>query len=275
MITYSLINNYLHWALKLEHKVLGMHRGITAEIADFKLDGPQRFDLAQTKVLQHIEKTYKLLLAHDIVCKPFSVTALQKLLRVTEPEKLKSMTENFASTVELLEEIIPTEDEEPYEKEITALKNSLSKLRLRVDNEFWTHLQKGDVIEVYGEDMVQRHRSFNFYQKTSYSLLDLTVHEWYLLWERSEKVLKELLPLTAEIMSGKGTPGPCHLPPHLVREVFNSGVTEPFEPQVLAVNFKYIFPLYRSVSSKVEGFVITSTCNLVSTGQDVHSLSMI
>lgn len=230
-------------------------------------------NLDQAKVLQQIEKMYKLLLSYHVFCKPYSQAAFQKLFQVTDPAKLRGMADILQPTIELLEEITPSEHEESYEDEVAALRKALSKFGLRVDNEFWTCLHKGEVIEVYGDNMIQLHRSFNFYNKTSYSLLDLVVHEWFVLWERPEKVLHEILGMTADIINGKRSPGPCELRPHLVREIFDSGSTEPFVPRNLAVNFRYIFPLYRSVGSDIHGFIITSTCNVISVGhQNLQSL---
>lgn len=231
----------------------------------------QNLSLALSKA----EEVHKLLLKSGTNCKLASPDSLKKFSSANGFETLQKVILNFSTLQEVMEELDPDTFEETYDFEIAAAQSALSKFGFRLDPEFWNLLDKDDVIEIYGSDMIQKYRSLNFYNKTSYSLLDLVLNEWYVLWERPTYVLNDLLTSANKIVEGQTEKLNLNMEPHLVKEIFNCGNTEPFEPRVLAVKFKYAMPLYKSVGKEVAGLIISSSTKVVSVGDSAYSLNFI
>jgi hypothetical protein len=235
---------------------------------------PARFNQEQRAVLEKIQSLQNRLVQNNVMCQPYSPKALSQLALIDDNKKLQAIINGFQSMEDIMgEEPAPATD--LHNLETTYIKRALSQFGMRVDDEFWNILEHGDAVEIYGDDMIQRYRSFNFYNFTSYSILDLVVNEWYVLWERPQSVLTDLIQLANDTISGKKI-GPNFINlTHLIRENHDSGATQPFEPRILEVKLKYSMPLYKSVGKTPNGFIVTSSCNVVSVGSDVFNVGFI
>jgi hypothetical protein len=235
----------------------------------------ERFTAEQMQVLNKIESINRLLILNDINCKTYSPEALKKLASMNDIEALRRVEKSYAHLEEILGDVIPQTKEDHHNTEIHYLKKALNKFGMRVEDDFWANLRKGDAIEVYGTDMIQKYRSLNFYNFTSYSLLDLVIHEWYVLWERPLSIMNAMMEMADDIIKGRRGSGKMNLKRHLIREIFDSGITEPFVPRALAVDLKYAAPVYKSVGKQVAGFIVTCKCHVVSTGDDALNIDFI
>ncbi len=87
--------------------------------------------------------------------------------------------------------------------EIRMLEYAMGRLNLLCDTSLIADLSHEDVIEIYGPDYVQVYRSFNYFSLCNYSLLELGVHPWYELYDRSTAVMKQLIEMTESVLCGK------------------------------------------------------------------------
>jgi hypothetical protein len=232
------------------------------------------YSFDQNELLTAIEALQTQLSRFDITCKPFSADALSKLHKFNDSVKLNAIAKDFVLQSEIFQDIVP-DIENPHANDIAALKNALKFFGLRLEEEFWTKLSSDDVIEIYNPNMIQLYRSLNFYNKTGYSLLDLVMNEWYVLWERPAKALEEVAKAGLDAVNGAKGLSKMTIKKHIIKEIYNTGATEPFEPRCLTVNFKYIAPLYKSVTSNIEAFIVTTECSLLTVGQGVYDLDFI
>lgn len=235
--------------------------------------GTSEMTSSQRNLVGKIEALHPLLKKLGYNCIPYSKDSLTKLPAVDE-RKIDGFAAHFHAFQEILGEIAPDISDEDHNLEISYLKRALSHFGMRVEDEFWKVLEKNDVIEVYGCDMIQRYRSLNFFRNTGYSLLDLVVNEWYVLWDRPSKVLEKLMTVGTEVLEGRQGLTKLDIRPHIVKEILDTGSTQPFEPFCLSVEFKYIIPVYKSVGNEVAGCIITSSCEILSTGRNTDVYGM-
>lgn len=66
--------------------------------------------------------------------------------------------------------------------------SALRALRLKPASDLFSHIHEGDVIEIYDASNVQIFRSFNFFSCLSYTLDQVTSHQWWDLYDRDENV---------------------------------------------------------------------------------------
>lgn len=115
------------------------------------------------------------------------------------------------------------------ENEVSLLMRALDKHGFEADEEFLRVIGKDEIIEFYNENMIQIYRSFNFYKITGYSLLDISLREWYVLWDRSKQSFESI---SAEVNESLVT----HIPvkqfktkAHVIRETFNASQSSQFQ----------------------------------------------
>jgi hypothetical protein len=239
----------------------------------------QELSRSHTLIINKIVAIAKNLECRGINTQATSLDSLEKFKKLEDTESLAKIYQNF----EIIEEVLSStplpqsgfENEEPYENEIKRAKKALSILGMRVEDECWTCLESNDVIEIYGTDMIQKYRSFNFYKNSGYSLLDLILNEWYVLWQRPTSILNTLMASAQEILNGNRSIIKTASNNHLVLEIFDTGNTKPFEPSALNVNIKYIVPAFKSVGHELIGFIVISSCAVEMVGKDVDGIALI
>jgi len=206
---------------------------------------------------------------------PYSSWSLRKLDE-TSLEK-KTQIKNYLKT--WMELISPEPHQLPgapnVDQEINFAKNALKKLDLKIDENFWKTLQREHVIEIYGAEMVQLYRSFNFFKYCGYSLLDIVLNEWFMLWERSQKVVEAMHQEVLQVMTESAPYHKVNIPRHVIRETLDTGDTQIFVPRACHVEFQYIGALRTSVLAKPSAFIVTSTGAVVARGSEAMNFGFV
>ena len=124
--------------------------------------------------------------------------------------------------------------------DVKLLRRGLALLDLTTDEENFTKIASGDIVEVYNLDFIQIYRNFEFMKLSSYSLLDVAGNEFYRLYERSSLVNDQLFSAARQVAADPKAPLDARIlvPTHPLREKFSPKRREFF------VTFKYILPVF-------------------------------
>ncbi len=203
----------------------------------------------------------------------YSESALQ---RMTDTSALKK--EQVASSFEMwCQWIEPLDPSKSYDNEIALLKRALDQHGFEADEEFFKKIEKDQIIEFYNEDMIQIYRSFNFYKITGYSLLDISLNEWYLLWDRPRQVMESIGAELNETLKTHIPVKPFETKTHLVREIFNTSQSQNFEPRaalLTPVRLGSLRPKKFGANLK-KGFICTSTGEMIAVGKEAENIQFI
>ena len=224
-------------------------------------------------VVNSLDRACKALARFGYDVLAYSDQALQKLPELPDA-KIRQIIANFDSMSEWIE---PLDPRYPFEAEVATLRRALDKYGFEADPEFWKTLEKGQIVEFYGEDMVQLYRSFNFFAITGYSLLDISVFEWYVLWDRPKQILENLVGELNETLQTYVPVRAFRAPKHLVREIFNTKKSGPFVPRA-----SWLEPLHlgtlrssRFTRSSKKGFICTSRGEMIAKGKEAENIQFI
>jgi hypothetical protein len=206
----------------------------------------------------------------------FSSKALFKLSEISDEKKHQIMNYyfNWLSWLNLGADQENEVINDSVTTEINFAKNSLKHYKLTVDDNFWKTIENDHVIEIYGTEMVQLYRSFNFFKYSGYSLLDIAVFEWFNLWERPKKIVEMLFEEVGIVFSKEINFKKCNIPSHILREVLNTGDTLDFTPRACIIEFKNIAVLKNSIG-ECAGFICTAVGTVIARGNDVSKIGMV
>lgn len=251
----------------------------TALNGKFEFEGQLRSALNSTLALEithHIDLAHGLLMKSGYPTRAYTKSAVTTLLSFNQEKQLQVL-ENAKKLIGVLnnfEELEP-EIEEEVVNEVALTKRALDVFGLKVTDSTWEDKAKDRIIEIYTGEGVQLHRSLNFFKTCGYSLLDLCVNEWYVLWERPSKVMEQLNQIVAQVMTGADRPSTdMAVRPHIVRETYDDGTTQPFLPRSIVVQFRDMFPAFNA-KGEISGFVVTSEARVLSIGDDALKLGFI
>ncbi len=250
----------------------------TKNISQKEIEKIARGDSATLKVMQVVESFTQLL--HQIGYKnvraysPKSLNTLM-LLSVDKKRNIANYYELLINWVSELSSSGDIQEIRDNYSEQAILKKALKHYELTVSDEFWKTFNESHITEVYSHDMRQIHRSFNFYDITAYSVMDLSVYEWFVLWERSKVIMDMMADHAGRAMYDSVALREFDVPEHIVREIFDTGNVEPFIPSVSLVKFKYLATLRDVKSKNISGLLCTSEASVVATGDDVKSFGIL
>lgn len=206
----------------------------------------------------------------------YSEKAFNKLSSASPEKKVKALDQLknldwlYARPMGFIEPELPHDNIHP---ERYLVEKAMSFYNLGLRDDFWKTVEPHDIIEIYNDEGIQVFRTFNFFNTSGYSLTDLLINEWYVLWERPKFVLQEIFKYSEGILSGtmKGVTK-MTVPEHIVKEIY-SGNEEmlDFTPRSLLVQFGDICPLYNSKDSseeRVRGIIVSSTCRTNTMGSE-------
>ncbi len=232
-------------------------------------------DTSNERLLTSLSRFADLLEKFDYSVRVFSDSALQKLSEVSI-EKKQQIAADFESWAQWIEPLDPRS----YDNELTLLKRALDKHGFEADERFLKTLEKDQIIELYNENMIQLYRSFNFFKITGYSLLDISVFEWYILWDRPQKILESIGEEINESLQVYTPIKKFKTGRHLVREVFNTTKSGSFVPRaslLTPVNLGSLKPTRPTKFNKnnKHGFICTSTGELIAIGKETENIHFI
>ena len=204
-------------------------------------------------------------------------SSLAALPRV-EPQKKKEISERFELWSDWIEpeeggEILDKDDMEKF-----CLRKILDHCNYELDDAFWKTIEKGQIIEIYGKEMIQIYRSLNFFSITGYSLLDISIHEWFVLWERPKKAVEETMSDVKQVIGCHVPVKPFSVTKQIIIEGYNSGPSEtPFTPRAILAEFKNMGSLKTKgdTNNIPVGFICTSTARIVAYGEDIKKVALI
>lgn len=159
--------------------------------------------------------------------------------------------------------------------EKSTLRKALDYYGLDLHEDFWNTMTEDQFVEIYSPDMIQMYRSLSFLGISGYSIMDLMTTEWYHLWERPKRVTEELLKTADKYANSYVPVQRFPVQKHLLREIYITGLTEPFIPRATLVEFQYIGTLLDRKTKLPAGFICTSTGHIVADGKEAESLDFV
>lgn len=205
---------------------------------------------------------------HGFPVAPFSFKAAAKFRSFEEARKQKAVLQLMTLNKILNNSVSPFEKDLPkphddIHPEKSLVETAMRFYNLKLRDDFWAKVSPDDILEIYNDEGIQVFRTFNFFNASSYSLTDLLVNEWYVLWERPKFVLQKMFEYSNGIMSGeiKGVVK-MDIAKHIVKEIYSaSEELVGFVPRSTLVEFGHICPLYNSDDDndqKVRGIIVSS-----------------
>lgn len=205
------------------------------------------------------------------------VSSKQSLIKLGEIPDGKKV--EIAQAFDLwLQWIDPAEDGDSAERtEKAFLKRALQHYGFHVGEEFWTTFNEDQFVQIYGEDMIQLYRSLNFFNVCGYSLLDISVFEWYVLWDRPRRILDEMFRCSREVLDKNIPVIKFDAPRHVLRETYDTGLSDMFVPRASLVDFCYIASVTKSplAGAPPRGFVCTTTGHIIATGDEALRIQLV
>lgn len=195
-------------------------------------------------------------------CTVSSEKSIQQLIEIPTSKK-REILQSIGLYLEWMSEC---DIEELKINEKSFLLAALSHYGLEADDDLLNTIDEETVVEVYNENMVQLFRSFRLLDLTAYSLMDLSVFEWYVLWQRPHLVIEQMQNEIQAVMKNETPFKPFRISPHLLKETLNTGLTEPFVPKSAFVSFKYIGFLKRKTFQSPRAFLCTGKGSIVTEG---------
>lgn len=248
----------------------------TALTHKFEIEKGQLGSALALDITHHIDHAHGLLLKSGYPTRAYTKSAVETLLSFNQEKQLQVL-ENAKKLIGVLNsfEDFQPEIENEVVNEVALTKRALSAFGLHVTDDTWEDKAKDCIIEIYSHQGVQLHRSMNFFKTCGYSLLDLCVNEWYVLWERPSKVMEQLNEIVGQVMTGSYRASTeMAVRPHIVRETYDDGTTQPFLPRSIVVQFRDMFPTFNA-HGEISGFVVTSEARVLNVGDEALKLGFI
>lgn len=206
---------------------------------------------------------------------PYTPASLARLSQVPAQKKtqIRLFFEAWYSWIEPeanSPDVIPVD----IEQERLFLKRALSHYGAWIHDDFWKTIEHGQLIELYGSDMIQLYRNLRFFDFCSYSLLDVSVFEWYYLWDRPKTVLNEMFRYAENV---KNVPTPVmeyKVPEHVLRET-RSNAEDDGGQMASLVKFKNIGSVFQGVDPMPFGGIATSVAEVIAVGAEAQQIQFV
>lgn len=249
---------------------------LSSELKKFNLDPEQVLeDPLNRRLLETLVRFAEKIrpLGYDV---PVSSRASLARLGETSPEKKRQIAESFDLWLGWID---PEEDgvSRPEKSEKAFLQRALEHYGLHVDDEFWTTFTEDQFVQIYGEDMIQLYRSLNFFRVCGYSLLDISVFEWYVLWDRPSRIMDEMIRSAQGALETYVAVKKLEAPRHVLRETYDTGLSDMFVPRASLVDFCHVASLTKSPirGSTPRGFICTSLGHIIATGEEALRIQFV
>jgi hypothetical protein len=235
-------------------------------------------DSLNEKLLGTLTRFANILSLYGLPVKVYSENSLKKLneISVEKKEQINTYFENWISWIDPRDtKPLPIE-----EIEKSCLRKALAHFGLKASNDFLDTIENNQVVELYGADMVQLYRSLNFFRITGYSLLDMTVFEWYVLWNRPSKAIEDTIADCNKVIGTYVPVVPFKVSGQLIREMHQTGLmVEPFVQRAIHARFRNVGSLMAaddtSLHGTPKGFICTSTAEIIAYGEEATNIQFI
>lgn len=101
--------------------------------------------------------------------------------------------------------------------------NTLRKLKAVPPSDIIDKIEDQDVIEVYNTQFIQIFRNLNYFDISSYTLVEVFTHQWDELYERENpNIGQQMMNVALSVISGKARATfPCGVDSHVLKERFS------------------------------------------------------
>lgn len=232
---------------------------------------PNRLD---TQIIETLTECSSVFARFGIQVPATSPVSLERLAELGDAEKTKVL-DGWRLWLGWAQPIVNEQGsmEVNREQERRFAEKALEHFGLHPKNEFWDMLKDGQIIEIYGHDMIQLYRSLSFFKFCGYSLLDISVHEWYVLWDRPKRALELLVDHAKKALAGGVAVEPFSTPRHIVREGFMTGLPD-IKPRAYLAEFKHIGSLVDHLG-RPAGFICTSDGEFLAEGDEAFTIQFV
>jgi hypothetical protein len=136
---------------------------------------------------------------------------------------------------------------------------ALSYLRLRPHPEFFSRIEKDDIVEFYNADQIQIFRSLRFFELVTYDVLSILTQPWHILYRRQENFHETAFREMKECLNPQATPVRFSLPVHYLEERLSK------EKRAFSILHKWRGPLWKreGAGKGVDGVIMTSDAHIV------------
>ena len=199
-------------------------------------------------------------------------TSRDSLLKIQElnQEQIESIIEYAQANANIINSF--NTNERVLEKSL--LLQALNYFGLIADDGIWNVMDQDSVVEIYGPNMKQLYRSVNFYQYSSYSLLDLAAFEWFYLWERHRSVTEQMMAVAQSVLQEFVPVKKIEIPVHFMREIRNTGLSGKFVPRAILHTPGYVGSVRTPLSSAPVGFMCTAKGEVLAVGKDTFNIGL-
>lgn len=199
-------------------------------------------------------------------------TSRDSLLKIQElsSEQIESLIEYAQANANIINSFNSTE--RVLEKSL--LLKALNYFGLIADDGIWNVMEDNSVVEIYGPNMKQLYRSVNFYQYSSYSLLDLAAFEWFYLWDRPRAVTEQMMKAAHAVLMNFVPVQKIDIPVHVMREIRDTGLSGKFIPRAILFSPGYVGSVRMPLSSAPVGFMCTSKGEVLAVGKDTFEIGL-
>lgn len=247
---------------------------LAAALKKFNVDAEEILKSVENqKLLTTLSRFSQLLAVYGYEIESYSESSLKKLSEVPndKKEQITAYFENWSNWIDPEKNPGPADDIEKR-----CLQKALDHYSLEASEEFWKTLEKDQIIEFYGEDMLQLYRSLSFFKVTGYSLLDISVFEWYVLWQRSVKAIEETMNDAQAVIKNYTPVKKFELPKQLIHEVYDvGGQEEAFVPRTVLAEFMHLGSLSKKNAFDPyasRGVICSSRAKVLSQGEDTTNV---
>jgi hypothetical protein len=151
---------------------------------------------------------------------------------------------NFLVHATIEKQIDPDDD-------ILMLREFLDYHNLEVPFPLDRYIDKGDIVEVYGEDFIQIYRNRTFFNFCSYDIYTILTNPFDVLFRRDTEITEKLIRRGVECLTTMKGIEPIGVSPHLLQEHYARN------SKVFLINDKWISPVFSKVTGKVMGLLNT------------------
>ena len=133
------------------------------------------------------------------------------------------------------------------ETQIRCTRKALWKYGFFSKHDWENYVETGDVIEIYDFTNTQIYRNLEFLRFCSYDFLEVMTNEWYVLWDRPERVIDDLKNWVGAVYEA-ASPVMVKIPEHMMRE---KGAAQ----RAFITSFKWFIPLFKAGQSEPAAFI--------------------
>lgn len=226
-------------------------------------------------VIESLSRFAKTLNCYGLFPEIYSERSVLKLNTISRDDKRK-IIDSFELSQQWYEPSAHSTDlHVSLATERKCVEKALNHFGLQVHDDFWKTFRDDQIIEFYGDNMIQLYRGLNFYKFCGYSLLDISVFEWFILWERPKIILDVMMRQIQKVIAEKIDTEPFEIPKHILRENFTSGLTEGFIPRAYLAEFVSIGVLRRHAEGLGAGFICTARGSVIAEGDEALSIGFV